>query len=409
MRVLSSSLTGLASILISATVALAQPSLPEPTVAPGDTLNVTVLSRPELSGDFTIRHDGTIPMHFLDDLTVTGLTPVEIDRRIEQRLEQQTSLPASITVQVSTWRPVYVAGDVVAPGHHAFKAGLTVAQAVSLSQGPFPRLGEAQGSSVELRIASERAEIIRRRMVLADLHARRIRLEAELAERTDLRADAALREAAGELADGLIAIQTEILASRASEESTELNRASEQADLAQTEAEALVEQQRILREQTESSQSALARSEELLERGLTNAGTVLDLRRSLNYENVQLMQAISFEARARQSMADAQSAMKLQEIRRNIEIQSNLYETRIAIETTLAAIRASETVISQVLPLAASRDLEPATLAPPHFRIRRWDAHGSIEVFLADLDTYLLPGDVLEVRRGGWIGSVAID
>lgn len=79
------------------------------------------------------------------------------------------------------------------------------------------------------------------------------------------------------------------------------------------------------------------------------------------------MQATSFEARARQSKADAVARRKLQQNRRKAAISDDLYETRVAIQTTLAGIEASNSLIRQILPLAFSSSMDTETLAPPYF------------------------------------------
>ena len=55
-------------------------------IGAGDTLNIFVWRNPEVSGSFIVRPDGMITTSLVEDIKVTGKTPTELARSIEEIL-----------------------------------------------------------------------------------------------------------------------------------------------------------------------------------------------------------------------------------------------------------------------------------------------------------------------------------
>jgi len=55
-------------------------------IGAGDSLNIFVWRNPEVSGSFTVRPDGMITTSLVEDIPVTGKTPTELARSIEEIL-----------------------------------------------------------------------------------------------------------------------------------------------------------------------------------------------------------------------------------------------------------------------------------------------------------------------------------
>lgn len=68
-------------------------------IGPGDSLNIFVWRNPEVSGTFTVRPDGMITTSLVEDIPVTGKTPTELGRQIEEVLSQYIKSPI-VTVSV---------------------------------------------------------------------------------------------------------------------------------------------------------------------------------------------------------------------------------------------------------------------------------------------------------------------
>jgi len=105
-------------------------------LGPEDVLKVTVWKSPDLSGEMTIRPDGTITMPLIGDVPAAGLTANALAKRIGDRLTEYVSAPI-VTVQVKEVNSyfIYVLGEVVKPGKYPLKSYANVVQGISLAGG----------------------------------------------------------------------------------------------------------------------------------------------------------------------------------------------------------------------------------------------------------------------------------
>lgn len=109
------------------------------SLGPEDVLKVTVWKSPDLSGEVTIRPDGTISMPLLGDVPAAGLTANVLGKRISERLTEYISSPV-VTVQLKDVNSyfIYVLGEVVRPGKYPLKSYANVIQGISLAGGFAP-------------------------------------------------------------------------------------------------------------------------------------------------------------------------------------------------------------------------------------------------------------------------------
>jgi polysaccharide biosynthesis/export protein len=118
-------------------VHLAEPS--DFFLGPEDVLKVTVWKSPDLSGEVTVRPDGTITMPLIGDVPAVGLTANVLAKRISERLTEYVSSPV-VTVQVKEVNSyfIFVLGEVVRPGKYPLKSYANVMQGISLAGGFAP-------------------------------------------------------------------------------------------------------------------------------------------------------------------------------------------------------------------------------------------------------------------------------
>ena len=69
-------------------------------IGPGDSLNIFVWRNPEVSGTFVVRPDGMITTSLAEDIAVSGKTPTEVARSVEEILSTYLKDPI-VTVTVS--------------------------------------------------------------------------------------------------------------------------------------------------------------------------------------------------------------------------------------------------------------------------------------------------------------------
>lgn len=118
-------------------------------LAPGDTIEISIGGLPDQRNRTQIQSDGTIPLPGGGTVEVAGLTPAQMQSRIETLLQARilrqrltdgrdqpfVVKPGDVTASVAEYRPVYVSGDVLTPGQQAYRASMTVRQAVAVAGG----------------------------------------------------------------------------------------------------------------------------------------------------------------------------------------------------------------------------------------------------------------------------------
>lgn len=121
--------------------ALAAPQTPPPvaaaeyTLGAGDRVAVKVFRHDDLSGEFEVDGSGRITMPLIGPIEALGLTARQVEAIVVDRLRPDYLKNPRVGVQVLTYRPFYIIGEVKAPGGYPFVNGLTVVQAVALAGG----------------------------------------------------------------------------------------------------------------------------------------------------------------------------------------------------------------------------------------------------------------------------------
>ncbi|MEH2537174.1 MULTISPECIES: polysaccharide biosynthesis/export family protein [unclassified Bradyrhizobium] len=146
-------------------------------LGPGDRITVTVFGQAELSGEVLVDGVGNIVLPLIGPIEVKDLTTLECQNLIRDRLGDGILQQPSVSVRISELRPLYILGDVRAPGAYPFRYGSTVQSAVAVAGGfALPQL--AHGTAVsEFLLADERVRQLsfQKQAMLV----RRARLEAQ--------------------------------------------------------------------------------------------------------------------------------------------------------------------------------------------------------------------------------------
>ena len=118
-------------------------------LSPGDTVEVSVGGVPDQRNRAQIQMDGTIALPGVGTVEVAGLTPAELQSRMETLLQSRVLRqrlpdgrdqaivikPGDVIASVVEYRPIYITGDVLTPGQLAYRASMTVRQAVAVAGG----------------------------------------------------------------------------------------------------------------------------------------------------------------------------------------------------------------------------------------------------------------------------------
>lgn len=111
-------------------------------LGPGDAIDVQVFGEPELTRVLQIGADGRINYAFVGEITLQGLTVLEVEQEITRRLLGDYLVNPQVSVTMSEYRPFYIKGQVASPGSFPYQPGLTVARAISLAGGLTERASE---------------------------------------------------------------------------------------------------------------------------------------------------------------------------------------------------------------------------------------------------------------------------
>jgi polysaccharide export outer membrane protein len=105
-------------------------------LGPGDVVHISTFGEQALTGEFRVSDGGTIALPLLGSVQAQGLTVDALAQEIGAELrEKKLFRDPSIAAEISTYRPVYILGEVNRPGQYAFEPGMTVLTAVTVAGG----------------------------------------------------------------------------------------------------------------------------------------------------------------------------------------------------------------------------------------------------------------------------------
>lgn len=105
----------------------------------GDKLRVIVFGQDNLSNIYAVDGAGKIAMPLIGTVQVGGQTTGRAARAIEVKLAAGFVREPHVTVEVDTYRPFYILGEVTTSGQYPFVNGMTVETAVAIAAGFGPR------------------------------------------------------------------------------------------------------------------------------------------------------------------------------------------------------------------------------------------------------------------------------
>lgn len=112
------------------------PSDAEYIIGPDDVLAVNVWKEPDLSRAVPVRPDGKITLPLIGDVEVNGITPTQLQAKLEKNLAEYISKPTvTVTVQEAKSHKFNVIGEVVKPGTYILTGPMTVLDAIAAAGG----------------------------------------------------------------------------------------------------------------------------------------------------------------------------------------------------------------------------------------------------------------------------------
>ncbi|WP_370673638.1 polysaccharide biosynthesis/export family protein [Pleomorphomonas sp. PLEO] len=125
----------------------AQPPFPDGLDGPyrldsGDKLRVTVFEQTALSGTFSIDQSGYIAYPLVGNVVARGLTTQELAGALTRGLKKGYLTNPDVTVEVDTYRPFFIMGEVRNPGQYTYVNTMTIETAIAIAGGFTSRADE---------------------------------------------------------------------------------------------------------------------------------------------------------------------------------------------------------------------------------------------------------------------------
>jgi len=117
------------------------------TLGPGDKLRVVVFGQDGISNTYMVDAGGSVSLPLIGTVSARGLTTQQFGARVAERLKQGYVRDPHVSVEVETYRPFFILGEVTTPGQYPYVADMTVEKAIAIAGGFAPR---AYKQTVEL-------------------------------------------------------------------------------------------------------------------------------------------------------------------------------------------------------------------------------------------------------------------
>lgn len=138
---------GMALVALSPRPLAAQPAAPD-AAAPaasrtdldyrlgaGDKIRVIVFGEESLSGQFVVSGNGKVALPLVGDVSAADRTVTQFQENVQAALREGYLKDPKVSVEVLTYRPFYILGEVNRPGEYPYSSGLTVLNAVATAGG----------------------------------------------------------------------------------------------------------------------------------------------------------------------------------------------------------------------------------------------------------------------------------
>jgi polysaccharide biosynthesis/export protein len=105
----------------------------------GDKLRVVVYGQEGLTNTYAIDAGGSITMPLIGSVQARGRTPAGLAAEITAKLRGGFIREPSVAVEIDSYRPFFILGEVAAPGQYPYVPNMSVESAVAIAGGFSPR------------------------------------------------------------------------------------------------------------------------------------------------------------------------------------------------------------------------------------------------------------------------------
>ena len=101
----------------------------------GDRVRITTFGEPTMGGEFQVGGNGSISFPLIGEVPADNKTTSELEAALVARLRDGYLLDPRVTVEVLTFRPFFILGEIERPGRYPTFEGMTVTRAIATAGG----------------------------------------------------------------------------------------------------------------------------------------------------------------------------------------------------------------------------------------------------------------------------------
>lgn len=101
----------------------------------GDKVRVTVFDEADLSGEFELDGQGVFAVPLIGAVKALNVSPRELEAALQAKLADGWLIRPRVSIEVLSYRPFYIMGEVNQPGSYPYREGMTVLNAAAVAGG----------------------------------------------------------------------------------------------------------------------------------------------------------------------------------------------------------------------------------------------------------------------------------
>ncbi len=357
----------------------------------GDRLRIRFYDRydrDDLNGEYVIGQSGQLRLPRIGVFDARDKTPSELEREIGLSVENRGEKLGYFTIDIAQCRPFYVAGLANRPGSYPYLPGYTVLHAVSVAGGLYRTpLASIADSMREKRVLTQTMDR------LAELVARRVRLEAERDNAAEIRMPRELAELEPVRGVELIASETNLL--QRSREVTKRERLGlERAiDLASAEVETYRAGIARTTKRIEEQTAVFDQLKTLHDQRVINQQRVFEATAAVDAAQRDKQTVVIGLSRATNDLEKAQKELSLLALSASSRIAKEIAEAEREIARLKTVAAETRRLVSTLDTLSGGGSGQAVT-----YRIMRRAKSGELTFEQATETTAIMPGDVIQIE-----------
>ena len=123
-----------------------------PNIQAGDKIRVTVFGEDRLTGEYQVDPAGFVSLPLAGTVKAAGLSKQQMEKTLASKFSGEYLRDPKVTVDLASFRPFYILGEVNKPGEYDYKSGLNIVSALAVAGGTTYR---ASTSNIDIQHVGE--------------------------------------------------------------------------------------------------------------------------------------------------------------------------------------------------------------------------------------------------------------